>query len=429
MQAPPPSIVRRSRHLGEAAVALLLVVVSVLLLPRQASAFVLPKRLAAEVLALLSLACLWPALGARSWSEVLRRPAALRALAPLTLVVAATLAWSEHTAITVDAVLSFVIGAACLVVWSEGFERRELDRLFTLLAGLGVLQAALAVCQYHDWFDPLVFEQTWGVRRGITALVGAPGDLGAYLLLPLLWVQARWPDQTSRRGRWHLVAASVVLVYGLAVTGTLTAIGAAVASSLVLWWRSRHRRRILGTVALVVAFGGLAMLASSPLRNQVEDKVAAAAAADLNRLLTGRVDGWRVAGAMLRERPLGGVGWGAYRAEFGPTKLSLAQEAVEFYPEHVFPTFQNAHNELLEVAAESGGLGILALFWVLLETVRAGRRIREPRDRALAWSGLLTIALVSVAYFPFRLAVTAYPFLLFLAWTFRVSADAGADSA
>ncbi len=159
------------------------------------------------------------------------------------------------------------------------------------------------------------------------------------------------------------------------------------------------------------------------------DKGRALARGDVNVVLTGRLDGWRIAVAMLEEDPLTGAGWGVYRAEFAPVKLELARDGVSFYPAHLYPTFQNAHNEILEVGGELGILGLLALGWGILEAFRSVRRIRDRDRRGLARAGLVAMLLVSAAYFPFRIAVTAFPYLLFLAWTFHGARDDGGESA
>jgi membrane protein implicated in regulation of membrane protease activity len=50
--------------------------------------------------------------------------------------------------------------------------------------------------------------------------------------------------------------------------------------------------------------------------------------------------------------------------------------------------------------------------------LRAARR-RGEDDQALVWSGLSALAVLSLAYFPFHVAIVAFPALLFLAWVLR----------
>jgi tetratricopeptide (TPR) repeat protein len=161
---------------------------------------------------------------------------------------------------------------------------------------------------------------------------------------------------------------------------------------------------------------------------------------DLNQALTGRLDGWRTAVWMAGRHPVAGVGPGGYAAEFSDAKLALLDDGVAFYPGHLQATFANAHNEVLEVAAELGLPGLAALAWGLWLLLAAARRIgrddgrpaaERRREAALAWGGLTTLAVLSLGHFPFRLALTAFPALLLLAWMLRRSdeLDAAAPAA
>ncbi|HVS15402.1 MAG TPA: hypothetical protein VMV46_15855, partial [Thermoanaerobaculia bacterium] len=129
--------------------------------------------------------------------------------------------------------------------------------------------------------------------------------------------------------------------------------------------------------------------------------------------------------------------------EFAPTKLALIEEGETFWWGHTDGSLViNAHNEPIEVAAEPGGLGLLALGWcvvVVLGELR--RRPLSPVDapggaadrlaaeaiaatvdrRALEWAGLAALSVLSMTYFPLRTALVAYPYLLLLSWVLEPS--------
>jgi hypothetical protein len=218
----------------------------------------------------------------------------------------------------------------------------------------------------------------------------------------------------------------------MAVTQTLSALAAVAAGSLTFWAYLAPRRRFAATAGLGVGLAVFLVLAIPPLRGRVMEKAGKLAQGDWNSLLTGRLDGWRAAGWMLGRYPLRGVGQGGFKAEFVPAKLALLDRGARFFESAVDVTFENAHNEILDVGADLGVPGLLALAWGIWRLSGAlGRRTRRSRqtageDRsgvALAWGGTAGLALLALFQFPFRIALTAFPALLFLAWIFGGSPE------
>jgi O-antigen ligase len=160
----------------------------------------------------------------------------------------------------------------------------------------------------------------------------------------------------------------------------------------------------------------------TPLRQRVVSKLLRSERGGVNVILTGRLDAWRVATRVLVEHPLG-TGHGTFRAEYVPTKLALLDEGQEFFQGHIHPTFSQAHNEVLQVGAEWGWPGILLLLGAIYGMVRrlAKRRV-AAEDEGLIWALGSCIALLSLAHFPWHLALTSYPILLLTALTLRSEA-------
>lgn len=386
-------------------------------------AFRLPKLMASEWLALASLLCL----SLRLWevdevkpADLWRRPA-VRAVLPFLLVAAVGIWASRHPLHVREAMVDLGIGAAVLVGWSLALESRWQEKVLRGLLWPASALALLGILQFHGIFQPLAFAGIeYDPRLSITSLAGNPGDLGAYLVLPCLiaqWVIAR----SAGRARWLAAAALAVCLYAIAVTQTLAALAALVVGSLLLWALLLPRRR----AALFLGGGAVAavllVLAVPPLRSRVVAKTSQALSGDWNSVLTGRLDGWTAAVWMFRQHPWAGVGHGAYRPEFMPAKLALLDRGADFYAEQVLPVFANAHNEYLEVAAEMGAPGIVALGWGLWALLAALRRGDDAPDAggALAWAGTAALAVLSLAHFPFHVALISYPALLFLSWIFR----------
>jgi O-antigen ligase len=428
---PPPARAPLARRLGTFAVGLVLLVPPFLMSPQAKESFRLPKLLASEWLVLLSLLFLaWELRGAGEVRPAdLWRPAALRAVLPILAVATLGLAWTAHPLHVRSALADLWIGAACLAGWSLALSAERLERLLALLLAPAALLALLGILQFHGVFQPLaLLGVPEGSRLAVTSTAGNPGDLGSYLVLPLLvaqWLLARG-QPLAGRGRWPLgavAAALAVCAYGLAVTQTLSALAAAFAGSALFWLLRLPRRRALAALGGAAALALVLGLAVTPLRERVVRAAQVVQAGEWNRLLTGRLDGWRTAAHMLAERPWTGVGHGAYRPEFVPAKLALLDRGVEFFSAPGQTVFANAHNELLEAGAEWGVPGLLALGWGLFVLLGGLRRL-PAGDRAFAAGGVAALAALALFQFPFRVALVAFPALLFVAWVLRREDDA-----
>jgi O-antigen ligase len=311
------------------------------------------------------------------------------------------------------------------VGWSQAVPR---DKLWSLLRGLmlpAVVLAGFGLLQFLELFQPFRFADTGeGSRVAITSLAGSAGDLAAFLVLPCLLSQLElWSSR-----RWSRLGWSVVLLlclWCLAATQTVAPLVALLVGSSVMWGLLLERRRLVAAATAMALVLLSTVGAVAPLRERLGEKWEQLRAGELDAALSGRLDGWRAAIWMLEEHPLAGVGHGAYRAEFAAAKLALIDDGVELYRGHRHAAFGNAHNEYLEAGAEWGIPGLAALawaFWVSLRfSIRRSRRAdrgatRERLKRSFGWAALAALGFLAVAYFPMRLALTAYPALLLLSF-------------
>lgn len=386
-----------------------------------------PKLMASEWLALASLVCL--AWGLRRVERVrladLWKLPAVRLALPVLLVATAGLATTRHPLQARDGLIDLWIGAACLVGWSAALPAATLDRLLRGLLWPATALGLLGIAQFYGLWQPLeFFGLAAGSRMATTSLAGNPGDLGAYLVLPALIAQAslrrrlREGEARSRpRAVWGTAAVLAILVYATLITQTLAAVAALAAGSLLLWGSLVRRRRTLLMLAAGILATVLLVTAIAPLRQRIVMKARQAAAGDWNSVLTGRLDGWRAAASMLERHPLTGVGHSGYLPEFVPTKLDLLDRGVRFFPDPTLAVFSNAHNEVLTVAAEWGLPGLIVVAWMLWVVFAALRRM-APEERVLGGAGVAALTVLSLAAFPFHVALVAFPVLLFLSRVF-----------
>ncbi|MBV8203291.1 MAG: O-antigen ligase family protein, partial [Acidobacteria bacterium] len=448
--APVASAVAAERRLPERfAISILWLLVLVppfYFAPSAKDPFRLPKLMLAEWLAVASLLPLaWTLLRVEAvgWRDLWRQPA-IRATLPLVAVATAGLAVTAHPLHVREALADLWIGAACLAGWSAALPARRLERLLGGLLWPGAALAAIGILQFHGLQALPVARHLGGSRYAVTSTAGNTGDLAAFLVLPCLIAQWRLaagaggtagaPDRErgarpGRGGRAWLVAALAICAYAVALTQTFAALLALLLGSATFWVGAR-RRDAADWRRLALAAGAVALLAAGvvaglpALRARVIEKANLVRQGDWNAVLTGRFDGWRAAAWMLGRHPWMGVGHGAYRAEFAPAKLALLDRGVAFHSGQQ-QNFVNAHDEPLEVAADCGVPGVLALAWGLGVLAVAARARLGPAG-AFAVAGLVALGVLSLVDFPFRVALVAFPALLFLAWVMQPAAGEAA---
>ena len=437
-KTPAPSRARLDLRLGTFFLWLLVLLPPFLFAAMVKESFRQPKLLASEWFALASLACLAWGLeraGRVRLADAWRLPA-VRIVLPSLVIATAGLATTRHPFHAREGLIDLWIGAAALVGWSAALPAGRLRRLLEGLLWPATALALIGIVQFHGLWQPLdLVNLDPGSRLAITSLAGNPGDLGAYLVLPILLAQDALRrrltagETADRRGvlaAWGTALALAACLYALFLTQTLAAVAAVALGTLLFWSARLSRRRALIALAAGALVTVLLSVAVPPLRQRIAEKARQAASGDLNGVLTGRLDGWRTAVWMLGQHPLTGVGQGAYRAEFVPAKLALLDRGVSFYPGLTQSSgFANAHNEILEVGADWGIPGLLALAWGLWALFQALRKDgRLPDERALAWAGAAALAVLSFFHFPFRVALVAFPALLFLSWVLRMPEEA-----
>ncbi len=309
-------------------------------------------------------------LAATAWRERRRLGDTWRALRPvaaLTAVVAASALISVDRSASAAALVH--MGKMLALVWL--IERLVRDEagvravLWVLALSLGVL-AVGAIVQanardlLHEFRPELVIEGPPGLHDGAFR---DNNDLARVLALsvPLWWVLAALPAS-----RWRRVAAGAGLLVSVAAIectfsrsgflALLIGIGG-VALSVRPLWRG-------AAVWLGIA---VALLALSP-RPYIE-RIETMGAPRGETSVQGRLSVWRDAVPLVVRRPLLGQGAGTFRAGEGGTP------AVR----------RPSHNILLEVAVETGLVGLAAYGWVVLDTLMRLYRLQRVAATAAAW--------------------------------------------
>lgn len=257
--------------------------------------------------------------------------------------------------------------------------------LWTLSAATA---AAAAVGALQAWGGAGGWHPLLGLRR-VQATLGNPGYLSIFLLFGLIACGLLFRRVESTPARFVLAAVAgleaAVLLVGSIRTSLVVLVVAGLAGGAVLATaggarRSRARGLVLaGAVAVAVA--GLWLARDTAVVRSIPTLEEAARTGLEDRSLQERLAAWGAAAEGVRESPVLGV---------GPENFRLVYDR-HFSPDlyaHVDPPpfLDEAHDEYVEAAAETGILGGIAflLFWlaVIRRAWRAARGGLDPPDAA-----------------------------------------------
>lgn len=201
-----------------------------------------------------------------------------------------------------------------------------------------------------------------------------------YFLFVAAYVLWLWGSATTRLKAGTFALAGIVLSLAFFVlSGTRGAFlgfvaGTGIAALYVAWKSRRARRWVLGALALgIVAFAGLFVMRNDP-------RVAALPGARFLQLDFGQTTAqtrfwtWNTAFKGFKDRPVLG---------YGPENFPVVFDK-HFDPRHFDPVrggetwFDRAHNIVLDYAATTGAVGVIAwLSFIVLLFVQVARAIRQ----------------------------------------------------
>ena len=277
-------------------------------------------------------------------------------------------------------------------IWAEPYFARFLG---WLLVGLTfAIGAAYVVVIFSLWID---FWRGLGhfavppLRPGYEGLwLGNPNALASLLVLLFLVSAAA---VGSRNVRQRIVTASLgaLVAFDVLLTGSRGSwlgLVIAVVVGIAVWLAPRnHRARLratlsmrrvqLGASVMVLAALAVGAVLAPAIASRIGDP-----AADT------RTSFWAASVRMIEDRPLTGLGPGAW----APARLVYSVSSdTDYYIPH-------AHNVPLQVAAEFGAVGIAAAVVVVamvLRLVVRGLRSPDPQARSYAWATLLATVYLS----------------------------------
>ncbi len=290
--------------------------------------------------------------------------------------------WTVDPAATLKAVVE---GAKMLVVFvalQNALDTTARLRRFMLFAAVASLGPALGGVWTWRNGDALVE----GFRTHWRGLYGDPNRLAMSLVavLPFALYGAMTGRTRRRRAAFALVAAAQLAAIVLTHSRS-GAVAAALASLLVLLRAPGARGR--GVLVAAALAAGVAIAAPTTFW----ERQATIADYREDASVAGREHAWKVLGVIVDERPLTGVGAGAFLSAWD--RYAPLEAGGHRYV---------AHNVLLEIVGDLGviAFGLFALWagWILWQTWRAGAGPlagAEARAILAALAGYLVVEMVN----------------------------------
>lgn len=322
------------------------------------------------------------------------------ALAPfalaLLLIAHGALGWSPYFGHALTGAL-YLVWAGLLIIAARALVRIcGAEAVFTVVAAAlatgALLSAAVGITQYFNISTPL---NAFIVRLHSAAIFGnlaQPNHFAAYTTLGLLSLAG-----LHSRDRLSLpvaVLCSLPLLFVLGVSGSrspwlylLAAFGCAIWLRSVSGDRAARRLFLWAGIFLILYYAMQVAVGAGWLKPPERATVTA-----VERLFSGadsvtaRIGLWGAAWSIALDHPVFGVGWGAFAGRYfdviaGPGATALPG------------LYNNAHNILLQLFAETGVIGVM-LF--LLPLAAWAAVVLRTRPDARQWWLLATLAVFGI---------------------------------
>lgn len=210
----------------------------------------------------------------------------------------------------------------------------------------------------------LMFAQ--GIERvvGVNSLLGDPNQLGTTMAVTFTLLIVMLGGTTGFGARLLVLAGALTCVWSMSLTGSRASTLGFLTALTTLWWRGKHRffTAIIGIILLAGAF--------SVLPEQYKERYSTIGDQEIDESSQGRIDAWKAGVRMVVDRPILGVGVGAFGVAHA---LAYSEGGNWLQP----------HSLYVQVPSEVGFLGAFFYFGYIFQMIQLNRRTLKTlrRDR------------------------------------------------
>jgi probable O-glycosylation ligase (exosortase A-associated) len=303
--------------------------------------------------------------------------------------------------------LALLVGASLLA--STSLNPRDFNNYTEYCKIIGVALFTTGVVKNREYFRILVWIIAlsfgfFGVKSGLQMLLSGgslviiqgPGgmlsdnnDFALALCMSIPWLLHLGMSEKRDILRRTMIAIVPLTVMTIAATHSRGAFVSLVMTSFVLVWRSQNRVAGFATLFLV----GVAAAIAAP-KSYVE-RISTISQYETEGSAKGRLDAWKVAFNMIRSRPVLGVGFEKFQANYRRYDPNASQEIEGG------PGTRVTHNSYLEIWAECGTpalvlyLLLIALTYLDLWRVRAQARLRYHSSWILSYATMFEASMTA----------------------------------
>ena len=310
---------------------------------------------------------------------------------PAALIAVVLLQWGLGKMAYFDQALLYVLYlmfAALLMLLGAGlrdyFGMARLAQVLAIFLLVGAeLSALTGVVQHYRWHTLLDTLIAAKISAGVYGNLAQPNHFANYISLGLISLGLLLQQRKLRIG--HAVILAAPLLFVLVLSGSRSSWLYLLMMAGLAWWYSRRdaaQRLLLHySLLLIAGFGVMHLLVQASLMTGVSGSGINPVDGyqPMQRLLADSTSGgvrlylWREAGLMFMQSPWLGVGFG----QFAWHHFLLLPE---LQPGNITGLYNNAHNLIFQLAAESGIAGLLA-FLVPLGVWLYGLRPRDATSK------------------------------------------------
>lgn len=323
---------------------------------------------------------------------------------PMALLVVVAVQWLSGMVAYFDQLLLYVMyflfAALLMLLGARLREHVGLPRLAQVLAVALLIGAELNACigilQHYRWhtiFDGIVITKLSAVVYGNLA---QPNHFANYIALGLISLGFLFQQQKLKLG--YVVLLALPMLFVMAMSGSRSSWLYLLLMAAMAWWWARRdagmKPMLRYSLLLIAGFGLMHLVAQL--------QVVTAATGNINtvgRLLNQEETGdirlylWREAALMFTQSPLLGAGFGQFAWQH-------FQLVPVLQPDNIVGLYNNAHNVVMNLAAETGVVGLLILFASLGVWANAARRFRLGAEHWWGYAILGVLAIHSLLEYP-----------------------------